>query len=185
MCMRRVCLVAAILLVGCGQQATTPGATMDSIDLEADNVIIGAEHRMTNLGVLTAVMRSDTAYAYEQTNNMDLRGNVTVSFRDERGSEAGTLTSRTGDYNMGINLFVARGDVVLITDGPNGPRRLETDELHYDINGDRLWTDRPFTFHESGRVSRGNSFRTDSQFLTWEVTGIETQGSPSESGFSF
>jgi LPS export ABC transporter protein LptC len=112
--------------------------------------------------------------------------NVKVTFYSPDGAEAGTLTSRTGDYNTADNLFIARENVVLITPGANGDRRLETEELHYDIGGDQIWTDSPFVLHEQGRVSQGTRFRTDSQFRTWEVTGLQTEGPvPGEGGLTF
>ena len=178
-------LFALGVVTACGQQSTTPGTTVEFIDLPSDQLAEGVVHRMTNDGVLSALMHSDTAYIYETTQSMDLRG-VNVSFRDERGAEAGVLTSAAGDYNMSINLFIARGDVVLVTPGASGERRLETEELYYDIAAGRLWTDVPFTMTEAdGRVTRGTSFRTDATFTTWDVSGVEGQGSPGAAGLSF
>jgi LPS export ABC transporter protein LptC len=181
----RAAMLALLLALGaCGQQSTTPGATFDG-DLPPDQIVTaGFEMRLTNLGVLAALLDSDTAYIYEQARRYEFVG-VQASFRDERGSEAGVLTSTTGDYNQGINLFIARGDVVLITQGPNGERRLETDELHYNISEDRIWTERPFTIFEAGRTTTGDAFQTDSNFRTWEVTGVRTQGAPGQGGISF
>lgn len=176
--------VAVGAFAACDGQSTTPGMTVESIDLPSDQFIEGLDHRMTNRGVLGAILRADTAFVYDREQNMDLRV-VNISFRDERGAEAGVLTSKAGDYNMSINLFIARGDVVLITQGPNGERRLESQELYYDIAGDRLWTDVPFTLEEEGRIRRGTSFRTDSNFTTWDVTGMEGQESPGAAGLSF
>lgn len=159
----------------CSSQTTTPSAVTDAAGMPADNVILGVEHNMTNEGIRTGVLHSDTAYLYESSRRMDLRG-VRIQFHGETGAETGTLTSTTGEYDIGTGSFVARGDVVLITDGPNGPRRLETEELHYDVDGDRLWSEVPFVMREGGATTRGTSFRSDSQFRTWSVTGAETEG---------
>ncbi len=152
-----------------------PSASSDAFDLPADYVFFGARTKLSADGVVTAVLTSDTAYFHEDSRQYDLIG-VDVVFYTEQGLESGTLSSSTGDYQERDGVFIARGNVVLITQGPDGPRHLETEELHYLLEGDRIWTDSPFTLLEAGRTTRGTSFRTDSNFQTWEVTGVETRG---------
>lgn len=176
-----VALGLAVSLAGCGTQATTPSQVTDASGLPADNVIFGVEHNMTREGVRTGVLQSDSAYLYEANRRMDLRG-VELRFYGDNGVESGTLTSQTGEYDMGTGSFVARGDVVLITSGPEGQRRLETQELHFDVERDRLWSDVPFVMREGSRTTRGNSFRSDSKFRNWSVTGAETSGGLPQSG---
>lgn len=175
-----IALLAAVL-TGCGTQATTPSQVTDASGLPADNMIFGVEHNMTREGVRTGVLRSDSAYLYEANRRMDLRG-VELRFYGDNGVESGTLTSRTGEYDMGTGSFVARGGVVLITSGPEGERRLETEELHFDVEQDRLWSDVPFVMREGARTTRGNSFRSDSKFRNWSVTGAETSGGIPQTG---
>jgi len=165
---------AVFLLGGCGQDATTPSAEVDRFELPADQVGVGVRQVLTQDGVRSAVLVSDTAYIYEEDRNLDLRG-VRLTFFGDAGQEAGELTSDAGNYSMDTGQFVARGNVVLITEGPNGERRLETEQLIYDVRTDSLSTYTPFTLHEAGRVSRGQSFRADAQFRTWEVTGAQTE----------
>jgi LPS export ABC transporter protein LptC len=142
-------------------------------------------HNLTQDGIRRAVLNSDTAYAYEDTRELDLVG-VDVTFYDEAGRVAGTLTSETGEYNLAEGLFVARDSVVLVTDGPDGERRLTSPELFFDVRTDRIWSDRPFTLVENGRTSRGQTFRSDSRFETWQVTGIQTTGTvDADEGLTF
>jgi LPS export ABC transporter protein LptC len=173
--------VTFALITGCGQDSTMPSAGADEFDLASDQVGFGTRHIMTREGVRTAIITSDTTYVYDDARRVDLVG-VQVSFYTESGVEAGEVTSRNGDYDMSSGIFVARQDVVLLTEGPEGMRRLETEELHYDVNGDVIWSDTPFTLHEAGRVTRGSTFRSDSRFETWEVTGARTEGSVNTEG---
>jgi LPS export ABC transporter protein LptC len=183
--MRSLAIVLAVLLVACEQQSTSPSAEAAAFDLPADNVAYGWTVRMLNNGVMTALMLTDTAYVYDDGRPQDFKG-VDVTFYDERGAEAGRLTSETGQYDMTSGLFVARGNVVLVTPGADSGRRLETSELHYNVRGDELWSDSTFTMTEEGRVSTGTSFHTDSRFQTWQVTGGRTQGAvPGEGGIRF
>ena len=168
-------LLALAPLAGCGSQATTPSASADAAQLPADQVIYGLNHVMTKNGVRTAVLNGDTAYLFEDGRRFDLVG-VRLQFFNESGVESGNLTSQTGEYNLASGLFIARGSVVLNTTTPEGTRQLRTEELHYDVTGDRLWSDVEFTMVENGRTTRGASFRSDANFRTWEITGGRTEG---------
>lgn len=168
-------LCALAIFAGCGQQTTTPAAEAEAFDLPADVVANGVRHNLTQDGVRRAIITSDTSYHYESTRHVDMVG-VQVVFYDDIGQEAGTLTAKRGEYDLGNNIFTAKESVVLVTEGPQGERRLSTDELGYDLGVDRLWSDRPFTLVEAGRTSTGTSFRSDAKFETWSVTGGQTTG---------
>lgn len=183
--LRSVIVAAALLpLAACGEDSTTPAAGVETFDLPADQIGYHVDMRLTNRGVLGAVLNSDTVFSFSHSRRHDLRG-VSVIFFDENGGEAGRLTSRTGDYDTASGIFIARSDVVLISSGPEGERRLETEELHYHIRDDRLWTEEPFVLYEGDRTTRGTRFSTDAKFTAWEVTGIETQGNLGEEGIRF
>ncbi|MEX2571431.1 MAG: LPS export ABC transporter periplasmic protein LptC [Gemmatimonadota bacterium] len=178
-------LVTLALVGGCGTESTTPSADTQAFDLQSDQVATDVTQVLTRNGVRTALLRSDSTYIQEGDRRLDLVG-VNMTFYNDNGSSAGTLTSRSGDYDMANRAFIATGDVVLVTEGPNGERRLETEELHYDVENDEIWTEEPFTLHDDGRVSSGTSFRSDSQLRIWEVTGGQTQGTvEGEGGLSF
>jgi len=174
-------LATAVVLAGCGSESTTPGVAANVADLPADNVIHGLIHRMTKDGIRTGELRGDTAYLFETDRRLDLQG-VNLTFYGENGQQTGTLTSTTGEYRMGTGSFVARGNVVLITQSPTGNRRVETEELHYDVPGDELWSDVAFVMTEGARVTRGSSFRSDASFERWSVTDARTSGGAPQTG---
>lgn len=181
-------LLLAAALAGCGDEATTPQAVADAAELPADQVIYQTRHVMTKDGVRAAVLEGDTAYLREADGWLDLVG-VRLQFFGENGAESGLLTSDTGEYNLREGSFVARGNAVLVTYGQNGQQRvLQTEELHYDVPGDQLWSEVPFVLEEGGRTTRGTKFRSDSQFQTWSVSGATTEGGaaqPDGGGISF
>jgi LPS export ABC transporter protein LptC len=172
----RIALVALFpLLAACGNDSTTPGAVASVGDLPADNVIHDLTHRMTRDGVRTAELSSDTAFYFDGDRRFDLQG-VNLVFFHESGQQSGTLTSLTGEYRVGSGAFIARGDVVLITEGEQGQRRVETEELHFDVAGDQIWSDVDFVMRDGGRITRGTSFRTDTQFERWTIANARTEG---------
>lgn len=176
-------LVAAALAAasGCGSQSTTPAVITDESGVPADNVILGVEHNMSKDGIRTGVLNSDTAYLFESTRKMDLRG-VSLQFYADNGASSGNLTSLTGEYDIANGSFVARGDVLLVIGGPNGDRRVETEELHYDVTTDRLWSEVPFVMRDASGTTRGSSFRSDAEFRNWSVTDARTEGGLPQTG---
>jgi LPS export ABC transporter protein LptC len=173
------------LLAGCQQTSTTP-SDVTNADLPADAVVYGVNHIMTRNGIRTSVLAADSAFNLNGGQTLSLMG-VRLTFFSETGAEAGNLTSLTGEYDLGSGRFNAVGDATLVTAGPRGTRRLQTEVLHYDLKTDDLWTETPFTLTEGGRVTRGSSFRSDGKFQNWTVRNAETQGGlPAEgTGFSF
>ncbi len=174
-------VLASLALAGCGQESTTPTVSDEAFELGADQVGFYVTMQITEDGIRSAEMTADTAFTYEESRRLDLIGVRVVFFRED-GSEGGTLTSRTADYNIADGLFIARENVVLITPGESGERRLETEELHFDMGEDRLWTESPFVIHEDGRTTSGTRFTTDSQFRTWDVSGLRTGGTVETGG---
>ena len=176
----------ALAGVACERDSTSPSAMANVANLPADQVLYGLHHVMTKEGVRTSVLDSDSAYLREEGRVMDLIG-VQLKFFTESGAESGTLTSREGEYDVGTGSFVARKQVVLETVGPSGPRRVETEELNYQVKTDQLWSDLPFTMKEGGQTRRGSSFRSDSRFETVTVKNLETSGglSKEKGGLSF
>ena len=179
-------LLAAWLLTGCQQGSTAPSDIANADSLPAENVLFGVHHVTTRDGVRSSELEGDTAYQYDGTNTLFLTG-VRLKFYTESGAESGTLTARKGEYDPSGGLFVAREDVVLNTRDANGPRRIETEELSYQVKTDELWTENPFVMTQGERVTRGTRFRTDGKFTNWDVSNAETTGGlPTEdSGVSF
>lgn len=154
-------LACGLAAAGCTDESTTPSAVADASNMKADQVVYGLRQVATKEGVRTAELNADTAYLFEDSRRYELVG-VRIRFFNVNGVETGTLTSRTGDYDLSSGAFVGRGNAVLVQQTPSGEKKLQTDELHYDVQNGQLWSDKPFVLNEpGGRVTRGASFRTD------------------------
>jgi len=185
--LRGTCLTVALgLLASCQQSSTTPSAVAKVATIPADQVMYGLHHVITKGGVRSSVLDGDTAYVREDGRILDLVG-VRLTFYTATGTESGTLTSREGEYDINGGLFVARKDVVLVTRGPGGTRRIQSDELSYQVKSDELWTDRPFVMTQDGRTTRGTSFRSDGKFQNWSGKQLQTSGGlpQQDAGVSF
>lgn len=168
-------VLLASIVAACGGESTAPGATVGDVDLPADQIAYELQHVMTDKGVRKADLRADTAYFKESDSRVQLVG-VELDFFDENGVQSGHLTSRTGDYDRRFGAMTARGAVVLTIQKDGGNRRIETEELHYDLSGDRIWSEKPTVSREGNTVYRGSSFTSDAKFQNVKVQGATTTG---------
>jgi LPS export ABC transporter protein LptC len=155
------------LAAACGGSPQEPAVTGDFVPLPSD-VMTDVVFKPTTNGVQTALLRSDTVYMRRDSARYDLVG-VDLQMFDTSGKLSATLTSETGEYSTVGQAMVARGDVVLIT--VEGGRRIETEELHYDPNTRRVWSDVATTVTEQGTVMRGHAFSADDGFRNVNVPG--------------
>jgi LPS export ABC transporter protein LptC len=173
-------LAAAAALAACRGETTPPAAqTAAQIEASADQIIYGMRHKVTTEGVRKADLRSDTAYTRPGDPIVRLKG-VRLTFFDENGRQTGELTSKTGEYNLGAGMMIARGNAVLALSGPKGPRVIETEELHYEQRADRVWSEKATTMKEAGQTYRGNSFTSDTKFENVTVQQLTTTGIPTK-----
>jgi LPS export ABC transporter protein LptC len=143
----------------------TAKSTVVAIPDSAEQVAFGMRTVLTNKGVATGVLLSDTALFYDQGGRIELR-RVNTTFFSSTGARDGTLTSRTGNYNARLARLEARGDVVLIRlDG----RRLETQQLVYDQARNEVFSDSAFVFTDKGRQMTGVGFVSDPRLTTFRV----------------
>lgn len=169
--------VLVVATAACQSSATSPTPDGFSAEMAADQIMYGVEHRMTASGIRRAVLFGDTAYVQQGGGQIDVVG-VRMVFYDENGRETGNLTSETGKYQLRAGSMIAEGNVVLRTQGEETERVLETEQLHFDVNGDRLWSDREVAMREGGRTIRGTSFQSDGQFRNVTIQRAQTSGAP-------
>jgi len=147
--------------VACGRADQGPVAGEEFAELDADNIMISVEHYITAEGIRQGVLRADTQYMYDDARRALLK-RVHLTLFAAGGDEAAVLTSLEGEFDTRTEEMTARGDVVLID--REGGRRIESDELHYSPQEQRIWSDRPTTIHHGdGTTLRGTGFTADAQ----------------------
>ncbi|HEX2189641.1 MAG TPA: LPS export ABC transporter periplasmic protein LptC [Longimicrobiaceae bacterium] len=174
-------LVPALLLAGCRRETTVPTRQDRLAAMSVDGVMYGLEHVMTTSGVRKANLHGDTAYFRDSDSQVDLRGVKLDFFNEATGAVAGTLTSKAGRYDMRTGAMTATGDAVLTLQGADGTRVVSSEELNYDVQANRVWSDKPTVMKENGREVRGASFESDTKFQNLTVRSARASG-PAPSG---
>lgn len=161
--------VAAVLLAACN--GTTAPVAEDYQSLPADQVMYGVEHNITNGGIRSVHLKADTALMFNDSSAIKLR-KVDLELFNELGAVRASLTSQSGELDQNTNGMVARGNVVLVVKGENA-RTVRTEELHYDPNSKRVWSDvRTEQIFPDGRRSIVDSFSADDQFRNFTAQGL-------------
>ena len=151
-----------LFLMACDGPVDTPVASAEVQGIEADLVYYGMVSFLTASGVREGRVEADTAYAFNDSAVVKLRG-MRLVFYNADGSERAAVSAEAGEMNENTDRLVARGNVVLIVHGDG--RRVETAELNYDPNADRIWSDSATVQTlANGSVTRGSAFESDLDF---------------------
>lgn len=169
--MRNGILALAFGALAAACQGTTAPASTDYESLPADQVMYGMTHYMTNGGVRSAHLRSDTALIFNDSSSIQLR-KVELDIFTETGTVRAELTSEAGNLDRQTNRMVARGNVILRITGENA-RTVFTEELHYDPTTKMVWSEVFTRFRYSdGRENTMDSFRVDDGFRNFQASTL-------------
>jgi LPS export ABC transporter protein LptC len=161
--------VVCLGLAACDEPTASRIADENVVSIEADQVIYDMDDYLLADGVRTGRITADTAYVFQDSAVTHMWGVEMVLYHGD-GSERARVTSETGTLNQRTEEMVARGDVILLVDG--GVRRVESPELHYDPNRDRIWSDSASVYQAAGRRTSGTCFRSDLDFQDLTVCNI-------------
>jgi LPS export ABC transporter protein LptC len=154
-----VALCASFALLACQEEVVRPSVTLDAADT-ADQVLYGMQHYVTDQGVRRSLVEADTAYVYQNTQMVEMRG-VKVTFYNLTGDITSTVTGDSGTYLTRDGSMNARGNVVAVT--PDG-RSLRSEELKYDSRSQKISSDKPFVYDRADQHLEGNGFTSDPDF---------------------
>ena len=168
-------LGVAVVLAACEPPPAPQGPV--AADADASQRTYGMNLKLTESGVLKADLYGDTAYQRPGNADVTELRNVRLTFYDAQGKKPGTLTSRTGEYDVRTGIMIARGNVVLITHNDRGERRtVRSEELHYDQRGDRVWSDRETIVEEEARTLVTDGFTSDTRFTNIQGKNSKSTG---------
>jgi LPS export ABC transporter protein LptC len=170
-----VCLL--VFVIACGGEGTAPPPSTGSPMLDtADQIVFGIRTLLTDRGVLSTELESDTGFFFDENTRIELRG-VKLTFYTRTGQRNSVLTSREGTYNTRQSRMEARGNVVVVSEDG---RRLTSEQLRYDQVRNEISSDSAFVLTEPGRRLEGIGFTSDPNMNNVRVHRlIEGQGAVS------
>jgi LPS export ABC transporter protein LptC len=163
-----------LLLAACEESTDTPVASADVQGIGADLVQYGMVSYLTASGVREGRVQADTAYAFYDSATVKLKG-MHLVFYNTDGTERASVAADAGELNENTDRMVARGHVVLIVHADG--RRIETAELNYNPDQDRIWSDSATVqTMPNGSVTRGTAFQSDMEFRNVVIRNIRGGG---------
>ena len=161
--------VLALGLAACGTEPATPLASTDQLQMTSDMVGIDTDTYLTTDGVKSGLIHADTAFFFEDSTVVHMRG-VTMTMYTDQGAVRATVTSEAGRYEQRSQQMHATGNVVLVMPGEG--RTVESGELNYNPNDGRIWSDSATTYRNGDQTTRGTCFNSDLSFKNYTVCNI-------------
>ena len=155
--------------LGCGDAPATPVASDDLLTMGSDMVGYETTTILTIDGVKSGVIDADTAYFFDDSTFVYMRG-VNMVIHTDQGAVRATVTADQGRYEQRSQQMHAQGNVVLIIPGEH--RRVESGELYYNPVNHQIWSNSSTTYWHDGEVTRGTCFKSDLDFRNYEVCNI-------------
>ena len=168
-------ICAAVATAGaCQEETTTPLLSSELESMQADQVMFDVLTKISVEGVREAQVEADTAYLWRDSTSVSL-SRVRMTLFDEVGRERAIVTSDSGVLDERTQKMIARGNVVLLVD--DGSRKIESAEIHYEPQINKIWSDSTTVMTEANRVVEGSAFESDVDFLNVIIRDSRTRGS--------
>jgi LPS export ABC transporter protein LptC len=153
--------VACISMVACGEEGTIP-ASADVALPSCDNEIGDMTQNLSKDGVRTAFLQADRACLWENADTIVVESFRLTVYQEGTGVEDAVVTGNRGVLNLTTQQMRANGSAVLFI--PSQGRRIESEELYYDPQGNRMYSDSATFMYHEGRVLEGSGFTSDLAF---------------------
>lgn len=165
-------VLAALTLWACGGDQDPVGQQPNYRDLPADQVVLGMQTDIKDMGSRRALLHADTAYMWEDSAK-SVMFPVDLKLHDKDGTLIAHLTADEGELDLQTNNMFATGSVVLVT--ADSARRILTEELHYDPTRGLIWSDvHTVLIQDETRFEGAGGFRANSDMTDIEV--FESRG---------
>jgi LPS export ABC transporter protein LptC len=166
--MKLAILLLAVLATACGRGVSTEPTGEGYTDLNADQIMIQASHTQYSNGVRSAEGVYDTVFIFRDSAVYHLRG-VNTKMYDVDGRQSATIVADSGVLNQATDAMIAQGNVVLVT---QNNCTIKSEELHYDPETRRIWSDVATRFEVGGKVTTARKFNADDGFNQVTAEGL-------------
>jgi LPS export ABC transporter protein LptC len=163
------------LLGACGEEGAIP-ASGDVALPACDNEIEGLRQNLTREGVRTAFLQADRGCLWQNSDTIVVEGFRLTVYQDDTGIEQAVVTGERGVLNTVSERMRANGNAILFI--PAQGRRIESEELYYDPQANRMYSDSATVMYMEGRVVEGSGFDSDLSFENPTIRQFRTRPGP-------
>lgn len=164
-----VALAAGIFLISCGNDIEEINALVENKDIAVQTVENGTFYYTTK-GELANKLEAGILDRFEGDDpRIEVSNGFTMFIYDSLEQVEATLTARRGTFYDQEGRLIAREAVVL--ENVDG-RRLETEELIWVQDSDKVYTDKPVRIITEDGTIRGTGLVSDSRFRKREIYNL-------------
>ncbi len=157
--MRRLLLMAPLLLAACGDKGIEPPVTAPGDS--ADSFMEGMAFNVTTEGVRVSRVEAESAWVFNARQINELKKMRVIFYDRTTGKQTSVVTADSGTFNSRDETLDARGNVVATaTTG----RILKSQHLVYDKVQNQIYSDTAYTFTSPDGNGSGASFVSDPDF---------------------
>ncbi len=155
-------LVAGVLACKDSQQlAVTSGPTIAD---SADQVLIGAQYKLSTAGIQRGDLTADTAYVLDDQTRFDLR-KAHTNFTTETGAPEGTMDANRAMYSTRTQILEGWGNVLVkLVDG----RTLNSPHVTFNQITHQITSDTSYTITRGADTQTGIGFTSNQTFTTFK-----------------
>ena len=160
------------VLMGCSRMESDATQNPDQLTKTPDSESWNSEIYIDTEGRRAVVARADYLAQFNETNEIELVGNVKLDFFDEAGQHVSYMTADTGFVHQNRNWLEARSNVIVVSDSG---LTLRTDQLLWYESKNRIETERPIMLTTELDTLYGIGFESDANLENWTIrkpTGV-------------
>lgn len=138
-----------------------------------DNEIGEMTQNLSREGIRTALLQADRACFWDQSDTIVVEGFRLTVYAEGTGVEEAVVTGNRGVLDLSTERMRANGSAILFI--PSQGRRIESEELYYDPQANRMYSDSTTFMYHEGRVLEGSGFESDLAFENVRIRQLRTR----------
>ena len=148
-------------------------------DVAADEILYVTSRNLTRDGVREGMLEADSIHLWHDSTHARVYG-LTLFLYDRQGREKGRVTADAGRLSSVSAELWAYGNALLNVpaDELNEEREIAADELFFDLDRERIWTNVPVRMMRGGCRVTGDGFETDLAFNDLRIEAPREGGCP-------
>ncbi len=148
-------------------------------DVPADEILYVTSRNLTRDGVREGMLEADSIHIWRDSTHARVYG-LTLFLYDGQGREKGRVTADAGRLSSVSAELWAYGNALLAVpaDELNEEREIAAEELFFDLDRERIWTNVPVRMMRGGCRVTGDGFETDLAFNDLRIDAPREGGCP-------
>jgi LPS export ABC transporter protein LptC len=166
-----VFLALSLFWIGCSELPDA-GDQVKKLHRQPDQIIWNGRIEVVTNGKLESIVQARRIETFEKEKVTTLDSGVVVDFYDKNGKHSSRLTSQSARVEDAKNLFLARGNVVVVSDSGDV---LRTERLYWDQQKQKITSDTLVILVTRQDSLRGFNFESNDDLTSWQLTNATGQ----------